>query len=353
MTVIQVASNPVYSVHIGAGACAELAEFADDSRRIAVIADESLDLRPILAQLDPSLVVKVPAGESAKNITVVSQAWDRLGEHGFTRSDLIISVGGGATTDVAGFIAATWLRGIDVVHVPTTVLAMVDAAVGGKTGIDTGHGKNLVGSFHQPQAVIADTMWLETLSLEQRSSGLAEIVKCGFISDPSILDEIESASFDPMGNLENLIVKGIAVKAAHVVGDERERTTAAGERVLREALNYGHTLGHAIERHSDYTVSHGNAISVGMVFAAELARLAGFIDADLVARHREVLTRIGQGITYRADAFDDMRTMMSLDKKTRGSTLRFIVLDTLGSTRVLSGPSEDQLREAYQAVHAR
>jgi len=274
-----------------------------------------------------------------------------LGQCGLTRSDAIIGVGGGSVTDLAGFVAATWLRGIAVVQVPTTLLAMVDAAVGGKTGINTEAGKNLVGAFHEPAGVLCDLDTLATLPMVEVRSGMAEIIKCGFIADPTILDLIEAApgaAVDVTGPImPELIAKGIAVKADAVSGDLRESGIGSDGSIGREALNYGHTLGHAIERLENYTVRHGEAISIGMVFAAELSRLSGRASDELVKRHRHVLGLVGLPMTYRPDTFDDLLAGMRLDKKSRGSQLRFVVLESLDHPVILAGPDDEMLRAAY------
>ncbi|HHU11343.1 MAG TPA: 3-dehydroquinate synthase [Intrasporangiaceae bacterium] len=300
-------------------------------------------------------LAEVPDAETAKTATVLTDLWDRLGAAAFTRSDVVIGVGGGTVTDLAGFVAATWLRGVAVIQVPTTVLAMVDAAVGGKTGINTASGKNLVGAFHPPAAVLCDLATLDTLPEADLRAGLAEVVKGGFIADPVILDRIEAdpaACLDVRGPvLRELIERKITVKAQVVAQDLKESW-------LREILNYGHTLGHAIEQVEDYRIRHGEAISVGMVFAAELARGAGLIGADLVARHRSVLTAIGLPVTDHwaqeptAARFERLLEAMRRDKKSRGALLRFVVLDGLGSVTRLEGPTEDQLRAAYRSVAA-
>lgn len=301
-------------------------------------------------------LAEVPDAESAKTSVILVDLWERLGEAAFTRSDVVIAVGGGTVTDLGGFVAATWLRGVAVVQVPTTVLAMVDAAVGGKTGINTSAGKNLVGAFHPPTAVLCDLASLESLPPQDLRAGLGEVVKGGFIADPVILDLIEadpSACLDAGGALlRELIERKIAVKARVVAEDLKESW-------LREILNYGHTLGHAIEQVEDYRIRHGEAISVGMVFAAELARGAGLIDEALVERHRRVLTALGLPTTDHwsqvdPDArFAQLLEAMRRDKKSRGSLLRFVVLDGLGSVTRLEGPREDQLRAAYGAVAGR
>ena len=211
----------------------------------------------------------MPDAEEGKSLAVAGFCWEVCGQIGLTRGDLVVSLGGGAATDLAGFVAATWMRGVRVVHVPTTLLAMVDAAVGGKTGINTGAGKNLVGAFHEPSAVLVDLALLDTLPAAEITAGSAEIVKTGFIADPVILELIEAdpaAALDPTGPvLAELIRRSIQVKAEVVAADLRESH-------LREILNYGHTLGHAIERRENYRWRHGAAVSVGLVFAAELAR---------------------------------------------------------------------------------
>lgn len=298
-------------------------------------------------------LAEVPDAETAKSVETLAGLWTVLGTHAFTRSDVVIAVGGGTVTDLAGFVAATWLRGVGVIQVPTTVLAMVDAAVGGKTGINTAAGKNLVGAFHPPLAVLCDLATLDTLPEADVRAGLAEVVKGGFIADPVILDLIEAdpqACLDPGGPvLRELIERKIAVKARVVAQDLKESW-------LREILNYGHTLGHALEHVEDYRLRHGEAISVGMVFAAELAHAAGLIDAALVDRHRRVLTALGlptQDMWSRTDPdirFAGLLDAMRRDKKSRGAVLRLVVLDGPASVTRVEGPSEESLRDAYRLV---
>ncbi|MGZ5422843.1 MAG: 3-dehydroquinate synthase family protein, partial [Aeromicrobium sp.] len=223
--------------------------------------------------------------------------------------------------------------------------------IGGKTGINTGAGKNLVGAFHDPAGVLCDLDTLTTLPEVEVRSGFAEIIKCGFISDPTILDLIEAApvaALDVAGPImPELITKGIAVKAEAVAGDLRESGHGPEGSIGREALNYGHTLGHAIERLENYAVRHGEAISVGMVFAAELSHLSGRISSELVARHRHILELVGLPTAYRPGAFDQLLAGMRLDKKSRGSQLRFVVLESLDHPVILAGPDEHMLRAAY------
>ena len=289
----------------------------------------------------------VPDAEDAKTAAVAARLWGALGRAGFTRSDAVVGVGGGTVTDLAGFVAATWLRGVQVVHVPTTLLGMVDAAVGGKTGINTAEGKNLVGSFHPPVGVLCDLDALATLPALDLTAGLAEVVKCGFIADPCILELVEAdpaAAHDVSGPvLRELVERAIRVKAEVVTDDLREADR-------REILNYGHTFGHAVEHVEGYRRRHGEAVSIGLAYAAELGRLSGHLSDAAVERHRTVLTSVGLPVTYPAGRWDELLVAMRRDKKSRGSMLRFVVLDDIGRPTRLEGPDEAMLREAYAAV---
>jgi len=294
-----------------------------------------------------TFIAEVPDAEEAKSADVAAFLWGVLGRSGFTRSDAIVGVGGGTVTDLAGFVAATWLRGVKVVHVPTTLLGMVDAAVGGKTGINTAEGKNLVGAFHPPAGVLCDLATLETLPANDFVSGMAEVIKCGFIADPAILALVEA---DPGGAkrydgaaVRELIERSVLVKARVVTEDLRESS-------VREILNYGHTFAHAIEQVEGYTWRHGAAVSVGMVYAAELARLAGRLDDALVDRHRSVLASLGLPTSYRNDRWPVLLDAMRRDKKSRGSLLRFVVLDDLARPSRLEGPDPSLLLAAYGQV---
>lgn len=288
----------------------------------------------------------VPDAEAAKTIEVAAGLWGLLGREAFTRTDVVVAVGGGTITDLAGWVAAAWLRGVPFVNVPTTVLAMVDAAVGGKTGINTAEGKNLVGAFYEPLGVVCDIDVLATLPERDVIAGMAEVVKAGFIADPRILELVQDDPGSARGvgrHTVELIERAVTMKARVVAEDLRE----AG---LREILNYGHTLGHAIEQHSGYTMRHGEAVAIGMVYAAELAYRSGLIDSALRQRHRDVLTLVGLPTTYAAAPLADLLVAMGRDKKTRGSTLRFVVLEGLARPTRLVGPSPDLLQAAYGAL---
>jgi 3-dehydroquinate synthase len=299
------------------------------------------------------LLLPVPVGEEAKTAVVAAQCWESLGQAGFTRSDAVVTLGGGSTTDLGGFVAATWLRGVRVVHLPTTLLAMVDAAVGGKTGINTGAGKNLVGSFHEPAGVLCDLALADTLPREELVAGLAEVVKCGFIADPVILDLVEST--DPAELtadspvLRELVERAVRVKVDVVVDDLKETGGRDGH-PGREVLNYGHTMAHAIERVSDYTVRHGEAVAIGAVYVAELARAMGVLDDATADRHRTAFERVGLPTRWYGAPYDELRAAMAVDKKARGSRLRFVVLSAVGAPMVLADPPEEMLRKAYAVM---
>ena len=351
-----------YDVVVGHAVLDELpAMLGSDVHRVAVCHPEALaeladDVVGVLGDLEV-LRLTLPDGEAAKTATVAVAAWESLGKAGFTRSDAVVTVGGGATTDMGGFIAATWLRGVPVVHVPTTVLGMVDAAVGGKTGMNTGAGKNLVGSFHEPAGVVCDLDVLQTLPRAELVAGLGEVVKCGFIADPEILALVEAGPdtvLDPASPvLRELAERAIQVKIDVVVGDLRERGGSDGH-PGREALNYGHTLAHAIEKGTGYRVRHGEAVALGMVFVAEVARLCGRLDEETAARHATVLASVGLPTTLDAVGADldfaEALATMRVDKKARGAQLRLLVLDGLARPTILADPDEDVLRAAYDHV---
>ncbi len=350
---IRVPVGTAYQVVIGSGILASAADLVPQSARRALLV-HSGRLPQVVEPVRDALRAKgihvvdglVPDAEAAKTIEVAAGLWALLGAESFTRTDVVVAVGGGTVTDLAGYVAAAWLRGVGLISVPTTVLAMVDAAVGGKTGINTAEGKNLVGAFHEPLGVICDIDVLDTLPPVDFTAGMAEVIKAGFIADPRILELLEA---DPSAgravgpHTVELIERAVAMKASVVSQDLRE----AG---LREILNYGHTLGHAIEQHSGYAMRHGEAVAIGMVFAAELAHRSGLIDDALRQRHRDVLASVGLPTTYTAAPLDDLLAAMGRDKKTRGSTLRFVVLEGLARPTRLAGPSEDLLRAAYTAL---
>jgi len=354
VTRIPVGGERPYEVLVGRGLLGELPRMLGEGvRKVLVVHPRALRTTGEAVQEDlrsagyEALLAEVPDDEDAKSAQVAAFCWGVLGQASFTRSDAVVAVGGGTVTDLAGFVAATWLRGVRFVNVPTTLLAMVDAAVGGKTGINTAEGKNLVGAFHPPAGVLCDLGALETLPTNDLLAGMAEVVKCGFVADPVILERVEAdpqAVRDPASPvLRELVERAVAVKAELVSRDLRD----LGD---REVLNYGHTLGHAIELTERFAWRHGAAVSVGMVFAAELAALAGRLDESVVARHRAVLGSLGLPLTYRGDRWPQLLQAMGRDKKSRGDLLRFVVLDDVARPTRLEGPDPQLLAAAYASI---
>ena len=293
--------------------------------------------------------ITVPGGEASKSSTVLTTLWERLGQMRMGRDGCVVAVGGGSTTDLVGFAAATWLRGVPVVQVPTTLLAMVDAAVGGKTGIDTAAGKNLVGAFHPPSTVVCDLTALEVLPLDELRAGLGEVVKCGFIADPVILDRVMTDPADltrwDSPALAELVTRSVAVKAA-VVGRD---LTEAGP---REILNYGHTYAHAVEAATGYHWRHGEAVAVGCVFAAEVARRTDRLSADVLALHRQAFRAVGLPVSFPEGAgrFEELLEDMRSDKKVRAGAIRMVLLDDVARPARGLTPDTAVLREAHEAV---
>jgi 3-dehydroquinate synthase len=359
--VVPVHAERTYEVIIGRGLLGDLAERLDGSQRVAVIHPGALRASADAIQSDlidsgfEVILLEIPEAEDAKTSDVAAFCWNALGASGFTRSDSIVGMGGGATTDLAGFVAATWLRGVRLIHIPTTVLGMVDAAVGGKTGINTEAGKNLVGAFYSPWAVLCDVTALETLPENDLRAGLAEVVKVGLTNDASILVDIIERTEECLNTqgdlLPDLIRRAVQVKAA-VVSEDFLETGGKDGRIGREVLNYGHTFGHAVERLENYRWRHGAAVSVGLMYVAELARLGGRLDEDGYQMHVKALGALGLPVTYPAGRWDQLYSAMQVDKKARGSLLRFVVLDGLGSPAMWEGPDPTLLVAAYADISA-
>jgi 3-dehydroquinate synthase len=317
---------------------------------LAHLAKPLTELLSALGNIDKVVVIEVPEGEAQKNFTTVNDCWAKLGAENFRRNDLVIGLGGGATTDLAGFIAATWLRGIKWIAIPTSLAGMVDAAIGGKTGINTEVGKNLVGSFYSPQLVIVDVRYLLTLPIEELRAGMAEVIKCGFIADHRILEIIESVEdfYDPQSAaIIELIERAVQVKADVVSQDLKES-------FLREILNYGHTLAHAVERQEKYSWRHGDAVAVGMAFIVNLAMEAGLASEALVNRHISILRRADLPTSYPREAWPQLLNYMQSDKKSRGSGLRFVAVSDENSDVYkvvrLEGLADDILARAYERI---
>jgi len=294
-------------------------------------------------------VVEVPDGEQAKSLGTLGAAYARLAAIPLGRDDLVVALGGGVVTDLGGFLAATWHRGVAVAHLPTTLLAQVDAAVGGKAGVNLPEGKNLVGAFHQPVAVLADTAALATLPVRELRNGLGEVAKYGFIADPEVLALLET---DPAGALAGdpdllaeVVVRGVRVKARVVAGDERE----AGERAL---LNYGHTVGHAVEALTGYgTYGHGEAVALGMVAAARLGERLGVSESGLADRTVALLRPLGLP-TGGLDLDPELVwERLARDKKARAG-IRFVLCVTPGRAVLVDQPDRALVDEVVRSLAA-
>ena len=357
---VSVAGERPYDVLIGHGILAELPRIVQETPGaggggVTIIHAKALADRARAAEAALTneglrvLSIEVPNGEAAKKARVLEYLWDRLGSFRLGRDGLVVGLGGGATTDLAGLAAATWLRGVPVVQVPTTLLAMVDAAVGGKTGIDTPAGKNLVGAFHPPAAVIADLEMLSTLPAAELRAGLGEVIKCGLIADSAILDRVLADPADCLTwdspVLADLVARSVAVKAA-VVGED---LTESG---LREVLNYGHTYAHAIEKVTGYSWRHGEAVAVGCVFAAEIAHRNGNLSRDALALHRQSLEAVGLPTRFSEGEgrWEELKEAMMSDKKVRSGRLRLVLLDDIARPVRVQAPAESVLLSAHEAV---
>jgi 3-dehydroquinate synthase len=353
-TVVTVPGDEAYDIRIGRGILGELPELiGPNAQKVLVVHPPTLGARAetLRAALDQAgyqaILAEIPDAETGKRVEVAAFCWQVMGQADFTRSDAVVGFGGGAVTDLAGFVAATWLRGVRLVQVPTTLLGMVDAAIGGKTGINTNEGKNLVGAFYAPAGVLVDLDTLDGISQMEILAGFGEVVKYGFIAEPEILDIIERdvdvATDSHSDEFRRMIELSVAIKARVVGADFKE----AG---LREILNYGHTLGHAVEYAERYQWRHGAAVAIGMVYAAELGRLTGRLSDAVVDRHRSILQSLQLPVGYPAGRWATLLSVMKRDKKARGSMLRFIVLDDIAKPTTLTGPDESLLFAAYQEI---
>lgn len=317
--------------------------------QVAIIVSEAMrDRITELPAIDAQIhIFTVPDSEAGKSFSTYEKILDWLGAAGFGRNDLIVAVGGGAVTDLAGFVASSWLRGIDWVAVPTTLAAMVDASVGGKTGINSEYGKNLIGAFYSPISVLVDLSWLETLGDRDFAAGLAEVLKSGFIVDGEIVDLLKTRDLKQVRNDRDLtldlITRTIAVKAKVVSGDFKESYD-------REILNYGHTLGHAIEIQSKYSLRHGECVAIGLVFAANLSFQLGHLSEELTEAHKMILKNLGLPITYQSELWPVLRANMAIDKKSRSGSLRFVAISDIGQTFRIEAPMESDLLAAYERL---
>jgi len=292
--------------------------------------------------------LKAPSGEPTKSLATAGRLSEELADLAAHRNDVVVPVGGGVITDLAGFVASTFNRGMHLVHVPTTLLAQVDAAIGGKTGVNLPQGKNLVGTFHQPKLVVCDVATLGTLPVPELRAGLAEVAKYGFISDPELLEVLESKASDLLGGeshlLADVIARSVEIKAAVVSADERERGG-------REVLNYGHTFAHAIEHAAGYEgIRHGEAVALGMMAAAHLAHGLDRIGESVVAAHRRVLQALELPVTASLD-YGTLHEAWLRDKKYQGG-IRFVLLGEIGRAEPGITAPKEAVEEALKRLSA-
>jgi len=346
-----------YDIAVGAGLLDRLGTLVPlppHARRAAVVTCGPVDAlygaRAVAALSGTGLdvaVMSIPDGEGAKTLATVEGLYHRFAAMPLGRDDVVVALGGGVVGDLAGFAAATWNRGVAVAQVPTTLLAQVDSAIGGKTGVNLAEGKNLVGAFHQPAAVVADTATLRTLSARDRRAGLGEVAKYGFIADPAVLELLEERAADAVAGdpdlLTDVVRRSAAVKARVVAADERE----GGERAL---LNYGHTVGHAIESLTGYgTYRHGEAVALGMVFAARLGERLGVSVAGLADRTVALLGGLGLPVGgLRLDPAAVWR-LLARDKKARDG-VRFVLCRTPGDAVVVDQPEARVVDEVLRSL---
>ena len=339
-----------YEVIVGGEWFSFLQSVQRSHRKVLLVAPdfiaESVRLRELTKEAGIFLFI-TPDGESQKDYSTVERIWTLLGREEFGRNDAIVAIGGGATTDLAGFVAATWLRGIAWYAVPTTLAGMVDASVGGKTGINTAAGKNLVGSFYSPRAVCADMSWLQSLSDRDFAAGLAEVIKTGFIQDITILQLLDGVPGISAARAlaVNLVGKSVAVKAAVVSADFKEGR-------LREILNFGHTLGHALEKMANYRMRHGEAVAIGLHFAAILSESElGLPEADTL-HLKEMLEKFQLPVTVRKGEyqFSEVLALMTTDKKSRDGKIRFVGIRAPGEPDWIEAVSADLLSQTYEKI---
>lgn len=339
MKIIKVKAEREYQVQIGINAVEKIKEISDSHNKVLLVAPNTLISK---FKIKPRANLKLFGtvdGENQKSLVTLDRVWKKCASEGIKRSDAIIGLGGGATTDLAGFASATWMRGIDWYAMPTSLAGMVDASVGGKTGINASSGKNLIGAFHSPKQVFVDLNFLNRLPARDLSAGMAEVIKCGFISDYKILNLVQDDQID----YESVVYRSIKVKGDVVSRDFKESK-------LREVLNYGHTLGHAIEKESGYKLRHGEAVSIGMVFAAELSSELAGLDKDVVDLHRELLGNFDLPIDYPGKKWPKLLTLLTKDKKVKGSRLRFIGISKIGKPVWFEDVTSGQLAKVYERI---
>jgi len=349
-----------YRIHICSGELSEIGAFVSgvhSASQCAVVTDENvapLYAQPVIDSLGANHfgaeVIVLPAGEEHKNLQSVRSVYAKLVDFKLDRESLVVALGGGVVGDVAGFVAATYMRGISYVQAPTTLLAHVDSSVGGKTGVNLPQGKNLVGAFYQPRGVFIDVSTLDTLPPEEFKSGMVEVVKHGIIRDETFFNWLEENMPALLSREQDALIHAVRrsceIKAEVVSLDEKE----AG---LRAILNYGHTVGHALECLTDYhELRHGEAVSMGMEVAAEVACRMGILPREEAARQRALLKNVGTPLRLPPISVDEVREVMALDKKAAGGRSRFILARRMGTVQTCDDVPPEVVRESLLSLGA-
>lgn len=344
-----------YPILIGSGTRQRLGELVRElggAARVAVIADQrvaDLHLDRAIAALNPKpAVLRFPAGEVSKSLPRAERLYTELANAQIARRDLIVTLGGGVAGDLGGFVAATWMRGVRFLQMPTTLLAAIDASIGGKTGVNHAAGKNLIGAFHQPVAVLVDVDFLETLPQRDYLAGLAESVKHAVIRDPALLEWHEQNAKEIVARhpevLEDLIARNCRIKADVVARDEREDN-------LRMILNHGHTIGHALEHLLSYELRHGECVALGMLVENELARMRGMLADETARRITAIIERLGLPTRLlRAVSAEEVAETCGLDKKVRGGAVNFVLLRGPGAPERVADISDEEIAAALRKV---
>ena len=353
MRTLHTAASRPYDIVIGPGL---LKEAGERSRRInrgvRVLLVSDSNVAPLYADTVAESYAAAgyrvtrfvfPAGEESKRLSTIAALYEQLAADGLTRADLIAALGGGVTGDMAGFAAATWLRGIDFVGLPTSLLAQVDSSVGGKTGVDIPQGKNLVGAFWPPRLVLADTDALSTLPADILSDGMAEVVKSACIKDAPFFHWLLQQDALSDENLPETVFRAVDIKRRVVEADERE----AGERRL---LNFGHTLGHAVEKLENFTMHHGHCVGLGCIAAARISQLRGMLTAEEAADIRNTFLSFGIPAAAPGLAWDQVLMTTQSDKKTEAGVIRFVLLNSIGQAYVDKTVTADEMKAGFDVI---
>jgi 3-dehydroquinate synthase len=339
-----------YPVRIGHGIIGPELDALHPLDEIALITDESVARQPWFEELEEVLrarsakfvLFRVPAGEPSKDLGLVARALSEMAKASLSRRAAVVAVGGGVVGDLAGFTAAIYLRGVRLIHIPTTLLACVDSSIGGKTGVNLPEGKNLVGAFHQPERVVMELDFLGTLPPREFSAGMAEVIKYGVISDPALFAQCEPGR---PADLAEVVGKCVAIKGGIVSRDEKE---ISGERAT---LNFGHTLGHAIEQSAGYgTLLHGEAVSLGMIAACVISERKAGLDPAVTARVREACRKNGLPVAFPGLGLEQLRPALLRDKKATSTKLRWVLAPEIGRTELRDDVSDDDIEAAIHAI---